>query len=116
MKGMLIGCTCMILALLLGVTLSSPAGWEPCTTRPAVVTAPTPVQAYELMIWADWIRSSPRRRPYRNPLRRYRLSKKQRRCLRQRLWRLLERHTPAALGQESPIEAGDGLPDSGRGS
>jgi len=116
MKGMLIGCTCMILALLLGVTLSSPAGWEPCTTRPAVVTAPTPVQAYELMIWADWIRSPQRRRPDRNPLRRYRLSKKQRRRLRRRLRRLLERQTPAALGQESAIETGDGLPDCGRES
>ncbi len=109
MKGMLIGCT-WILALLIWVTLSSPvAPYDPCAVEPPVITAPAPVYAYGLDIWAEWIRLPCRRRSYRNPLRRYRLTKKQRRRLQQQLRRVLERQTRPLPGQESPIP-----PEAGR--
>jgi len=97
MKSILIGCT--ILALLTWATLSSPVGsYDPCS----------------MVIWAEWIRLPRRRRPYYNPLRRYRLTKKQRQRLRRRLGRLLEPQRRLAPGQESTIELGAVLLDSER--
>lgn len=115
MKGMLIGYTCIILALLVWSTLSSPvASYASCTGGPSVVTAPTPVYAYGMVLWAEWIRSPRRRRPYRNPLRRYRLTKKQRRRLRQRLQRIVEHQARLVLRSESPLPAEEAGLDAGR--
>ncbi len=115
MKGMLIGCTCIILALFIWASPSSSMGFhDACIVGQSVVTVPTPVYAYGMVLWAEWIRSPHRWRPYRNPLRRYRLTKKQRRRLRQRLRRVLECQTCPLPGQESPTPPGDGRLDTGR--
>lgn len=115
MKGMLIGCTCIILALFIGASPSSSMGFhDACTVGQSVVTVPTPVYAYGMVLWAEWIRSPRHWRPYRNPLRRYRLTKKQRRRLRQQLRRILEHLTRLARGSESPMPAAETGLDAGR--
>lgn len=115
MKSMLIGCTCIILALLVWSTLpSSVASHASCTGGPSVVTVPTPVYAHGMVVWAEWIQPRRRRRPYRNPLRRYRLTKKQRRRLRQRLQRIVEHQARLALRSESPLPAEEAGLDTGR--
>lgn len=115
MKGMLIGCTCIILALLVGSTLSSPVeSYASCAVGPSVVTVPTPIYAYGMVVWADWIQPHRRRRPYHNPLRRYRLTKKQRRRLQQRLRRILEHQMRLALSSESPLPAEEAGLEAGR--
>lgn len=102
MKSILIGCTCIILALLTWAILSSGVEtYGQCTVGQPAITTPTPVQAYRMVIWAEWIWLPRRHRRYYNPLRRYRLTKKQRRRLRQRLRRILERQTRSASDQGS---------------
>lgn len=123
MKGMLIGCTCIILALFIWANPPSPStssrhrsmGFHnSCAVGPSVVTVPTPIYAYGMVLWAEWIRSPRRRRPYRNPLRRYRLTKKQRRRLRQRLRRIVKHQTRLAWGSESPLPVEEAGLDAGR--
>ncbi len=89
-KTVLIGCAYLVLILLSGTVLS---GWEDqaeqCHVRQALM-ATTVVSGQVVDIWAEWIGSGQRRRrPYINPLRRYRLSKKQRKGLRRQLSRVL---------------------------
>ena len=115
MKCMLIGCTCIILALLMWASPSNSMGLhDSCAVGQSVVTVPTPVYAYGMVLWAEWIRSPRRRRPYRNPLRRYRLTKKQRRRLRQRLRRIVEHQTRLARGSGCPVPAEAAGLDAGR--
>ncbi len=61
MKGMLIGCRCIILASFMWASPSRSMGFhDACTVGPSVVTVPTPVYAWGLVLWAEGIRS-PRR-------------------------------------------------------
>ncbi|MCP4166166.1 MAG: hypothetical protein GY759_09775 [Chloroflexi bacterium] len=90
MKTVLIGCAYLVLILLIGTMLSS---WkdqaEQCHVGQASMATPV-VSGQMMVIWAEWIGSGQgRRRPYINPLRRYRLSKKQRKGLRRQLSRVL---------------------------
>ncbi len=90
MKTVLIGCAYVVLILLTWTVLSS---WEEqaeqCNVGQALVVT-TVVSGQVMDIWAEWIVSGQgRRRPYINPLRRYRLSKKQRKGLRRQLSRVL---------------------------
>jgi hypothetical protein len=107
MKGILIGCTCIILALLLWATLSSPVESQAqCAVGQAVVRASSPVYTYGVVVgWAEWIRLPRRRRPRfaHNPRRRYRLTKKQRRRLRRRLRCMPKRGARPGLSRESSI-------------
>lgn len=115
MKSILIGCTCVMFVLLTGAILSSPTEtYAQCAVGQSVVTTPTPVYTYEMVLWAKWIWPSCRRRSYRNPLRRYRLTKKQRRRLRQRLRRILKRQVHPSPEPGSPISSESVCTCSGR--
>jgi hypothetical protein len=104
MKGLLIGCTCIILVLLTWAILSSRVEtYDHCAIGQPVITTPTPVYTHGMIIWAEWIRLPRRHRRYYNPLRRYRLTKKQRRRLRRRLRCILERHPHPTPDQGSPL-------------
>ena len=102
MKGMLIGCAGIILVLLTGaILLNQVVSHIQCVVGESAITAATPVQAYRMVIWAEWIRLPRRQRRYYNPLRRYRLTKKQRGRVRKRLGRIQERQVHPASGREN---------------
>lgn len=97
------GYTFVVFVLPIWAALSSPEAspdqWG--VTQPDVITGP--VYVHDLVIWAEWVWTAGRqRRSHHNPLRPYRLSKKQWRRLRRRQY-ILAQKMNSILDQEHPM-------------